>query len=120
MVEPEHRWWYCTECFAINDGLEQARCWNCDHYERKRKHFPWCQMGTKQCDVCGKRFVTWTLPPGTTLTIPDVQGFCPFYFDHYGKDAYTEPILPTYYVLDANGYRYDEDKDKLIKTRLKL
>jgi hypothetical protein len=74
-------------------------------------------MGRQRCDVCRKYYVTWTLPAGTTLTIPDVLGFCPFYFEHYGDDAYFPPMLPAIYVLEANGYSYNEKRKKLEKIR---
>jgi len=113
----DNRWWYCTQCFAINDGLEQARCWNCDHYERKRKHFPWVEMGTEKCKVCRKPYVTWTLPAGTTLTVPDVMGLCRNYFDHYGSDAYFPPMLPLEYILVGNNWSYNEKTGKIQARR---
>lgn len=112
------RWWYCTECHAINDGLVQARCWNCDHYERKRKYFPWVAMGHKKCDVCKKSYVTWTLPPNTELRgEPYTLGLCMDYFDHYGESAYYPPMLPLEYVLEANGWVYNEKTKKVSKQR---
>jgi hypothetical protein len=119
-TEPEHRWWYCPECQAVNDGLEASRCWNCSRVQRKIKHFPWCEMGKETCSICGRRYVTWTLPPDTVLRgEPYELGFCVFYFqeDHYGERAYYPPMLPAYFVLEANGYRYDQDKDQLVKVR---
>jgi hypothetical protein len=116
------RWWYCPLCFAVNDGLEQSRCWNCDQaFPSRRKNKPWVEMGKKKCEVCGKSYVTWTLPAGTTMTVPDVLGFCPLYLEesHSGPRAYFPPMLPAYYVLEANGYRYDEDKKKVVKVRKK-
>jgi hypothetical protein len=120
-MSPGQRWWYCTECFAVNDGLEQSSCWNCDHYERKRKHFPWCEMGKGKCGVCGRAYVIWTLPAGTSMTVPEVLGFCPLYLEdsHSGPSAYFPPMLPAFYVLEANGYRYDGEKNKVVKLRSK-
>lgn len=116
MTEPTNRWWYCTECFAVNDGLEQAQCWNCGHYERKRKNFPWVAMSSTKCEVCRKFYVTWTLPPNTVLKGESyTMGFCPRYFEHEGDNAYFPPMLPATYVLEANGYRYDEKKEKVVK-----
>lgn len=119
MTEALHRWWYCIDCFAVNDGMEESRCWNCEtpFPSRRRKNRPWCEMGKKKCDVCRKFYVTWTLPAGTTMTIPEVLGFCPFYFEHYGDDAYFPPMLPLRYVLEANRYYYNADKKKLVKIR---
>lgn len=119
MPEAPHRWWYCVDCFAINDGLEEARCWNCQTSfpSRRKKNKPWCEMGKAKCDVCGRNYVTWTLPAGTTMTVPDVLGFCPFYFEHHGDNAYFPPMLPSVYVLEANGYTYDEKRKKLVKNR---
>jgi hypothetical protein len=109
------RWWYCPECLAVNDGLEVSRCWNCDRVQRKIKKFPWCAMGTSKCEVCGRTYVTWTLAPEPEIAL----GFCPFYFEHYGDNAYTSPQLPSVFVLEVNGYRWDEVKKKLVKLRRK-
>jgi hypothetical protein len=51
------------------------------------------------------------------MTEPDVLGFCPFYFEHYGDNAYFPPMLPAAFVLEANGYRYDEKRKKPVKIR---
>jgi hypothetical protein len=77
-------------------------------------------MGTAKCESCGKRYVTWTLPPDTVLKGESYTlGFCPLYFEHQGDNAYTPPMLPAFYVLEANGYRYDDVKKKVLKVRAK-
>lgn len=117
MTDERPRWFYCTSCLAINDGLERSDCWNCGHVERKRKNFPWVEMGRKKCDVCGKFYVTWTLPAGTSLTVPDVLGLCMDYFQHYGDSAYFPPMLPLEYVLEGNGWVYNEKTKKVSRQR---
>lgn len=117
MTEPANRWWYCRDCLAINDGLEVSECWNCGKVQRKAKNFPWCRMGREKCDVCGKTYVVWGLPPGTSLTEWHDLGFCIDYFDHYGKDAYYPPMLPLAFILEGNGWRYDEKRNKVVKVR---
>ena len=118
MTEDRPRWWWCRHCQAVNDGYESSRCWNCETVQRKSKNFPWCEMGKDKCRVCGRSYVTWTLPAGAYLKDePFALGFCPFHFEHFGNNAYYPPMLPAYMVLEANGYRYDEKKDKLVKVR---
>jgi hypothetical protein len=115
------RWWYCRSCLAVNDGLEEGRCWNCGTPFPSRlspKNRPWCQMGHSICLVCRRWYVTWTLPANTVLKDePYTLGFCVFNFekDHSGADAYFPPMLPAAYVLDANRYVYDEKKRKPVK-----
>ena len=115
------RWWFCTLCFAVNDGLEQASCWNCDQpFPSRKKNKPWVEIGKAKCESCGKFYVTWTLPPDTVLKGESYTlGFCPLYLEesHSGSNAYFPPMLPAYYVLEANGYRYDEAKKKVVKVR---
>jgi hypothetical protein len=105
------RWWYCKECGAINDGDQRTQCWNCFRVQRKVKNFPWCVMGTEECEACGLEYITWTTPGE-----PYPLGLCPFYFEHHGEHAYYPPMLPFFYVLEANGYEYDKEQDKVVKV----
>lgn len=110
------RWWYCKACFAIQDGLKDgSSCWNCGRIHRMSKHFPWVEMGTKRCGVCRESYVTWTLPAGTTLNVPDVLGLCRRYFEHYGDNAYFPPMLPLEFILEGNGWVADEKNPSIPK-----
>lgn len=115
----ERRWWYCQECQAINDAHDPSECWNCGWEPQTRAEIPWCEMRTKECEVCHKPHVIWVLPPNTYLTIEAELGFCPRYFEHYGENAYTVPMLPSHFVLDANGYYYNEKTQKVVKRRVR-
>jgi hypothetical protein len=116
------RWWYCRECLAINDGGEEGfKCWNCNLTAPRRdnRNFPWTAMGRRQCPVCHRFHVTWTLPADTYLRgEPFTIGYCPFYFeeDHQGPRAYTEPMLGLWAVLRANGYHYSERAKRPVKN----
>jgi hypothetical protein len=111
-------YWYCRLCHAVNptnttEGMD-GRCWNCKH--KHRRPYPKVKMGTETCEVCGLKYVTWTLPTRTVYReMPCILGFCPFYFDHYGDTTYYPPMLPAQYVLDANGYDYDEETNTVVK-----
>jgi hypothetical protein len=121
MTTDDKRWWYCTQCLAINDGLEASRCWNCDHYERMRKSFPWVETRHQKCQVCGKRYMVWILPPNTDLKDEEhALGLCIDYFQHYGDNAYFPPMLPLDLMLRGNGWRYDEKKNRVVKVRTRV
>lgn len=113
----EQRWWYCRSCFAVNDGNDGTKCWNCGYVQRATKNFPWVEMGKEKCRVCGKSYVTWTLPAGTTMTEPDVLGLCMHYFEHHGDNAYFPPMLPLAFILEGNGWHYNEKTNKVVKNR---
>jgi hypothetical protein len=109
-MKETRRWWYCKECDAINDGNKGTQCWNCYRTQRKSKDFPWCEMGRDTCTVCGLEYITWTIP-----SEPYPLGLCPFYLEHCGGNAYYPPMLPLVFILEANGYEYDREHQRVVK-----
>jgi hypothetical protein len=106
MISETRRWWFCRNCDAVNDG--GTLCWNCHKTQRKSKNIPWCVMGTDICTTCGLYYVTWE-------TATDHLGVCPLYLEHNGRNAYYPPMLPFAFILEANGYEYDKEQDKVVK-----